>query len=392
MQDYASPLVCSQNSVAAGRNCWAEISLSAIGRNAHLLGSLGAEVMAVVKANAYGHGIDLVTPELVRQGIHRFGVATISEGAQVREIVGGEPDIFVMTATPPEDAPLLLEHKLTPFVSSRELLVALSEAAVAARAVASVHLEIDTGIGRAGIEPSDFEATLQYALGLPGIDVTGLCTHFTSGENVQDAQGQHHLFEQILREQVPSELLRRVVVHAANSPALLNVSGARYGMIRPGLLLYGIAPEGDEAAQIALRTGEIEFLEPALSLRARIILARELPAGAPISYGRTYQLKQAARIATIGIGYGDGYTRQFSNRGQMLLPNGAIAPVRGRVCMDQVCLELPKASRLEAGETVTIIGEAGGNCLSAAEIAGWIDATPHEITTCLTDRVPRIPV
>ena len=367
--------------------------MSAIERNARLLSGLGASVMAVVKADAYGHGIDLVTPELQRHGISRFGVATVAEGARVREIVGSEPEVYVMTATPPEDSPALLEYRLIPFVSSRELLTALNGAAVAARAVAQVHLEIDTGIGRAGIEPSVFESALRYALGLPGIDVTGICTHFTSGENVQDAQSQYWLFERIIREQVPSDILRRVVLHAANSPALLNVPGARYGMIRPGLLLYGVAIEGNNAAQLIMPSGKIELLEPALSLRARVILARELPAGAPISYGRTYHLNQAARIATIGIGYGDGYSRQFSNRGKVLLPDGTFAPVRGRICMDQICIELPQASELAAGDTVTIVGEKqGANGSARLKLQGWIDATPHEITTCLTARVPRIPI
>ncbi len=366
--------------------------MSALGRNARRLGSLGPAVMAVVKANAYGHAIDLVAPEMLRQGVRRFGVATIAEGAQVRKILGEGVEVYVMTATPPQDSPALIEHRLTPFVSSRELLVSLSQAATTAQTVAAVHLEIDTGIGRAGFEPNEFEAALRFALNLPGIAVAGICTHFTSGENVQDAQGQHRLFERILREQVPENLLSQIVLHAANSPALINVPGARYGMVRPGLLLYGIAPDGDEAARLHLPGGEIEELEPVLSLRARVLLARELPSGAPISYGRTYILKQASRVATIGIGYGDGYSRQFSNRGRILLPGGALAPVRGRVCMDQVCVELPRGNELAAGDTVTIIGGAGGQRLRAAQIARWIDATPHEMTTCLTARVPRRPV
>jgi alanine racemase len=158
--------------------------------------------------------------------------------------------------------------------------------------------------------------------------------------------------------------------------------------MRPGLLLYGIGPSSqflaDEREGFAFR--------PALSLKARVILVRRLPAGTDISYSRTYTLPHNATIATIGIGYGDGFPRRLSNCGHVLLPSGKRAPIRGRVCMDQLCIEVPEGERLSAGDTVTLIGRAGESEIRVTDMAEQIDTTPHEITTCLTARVPRVVV
>ena len=183
--------------------------------------------------------------------------------------------------------------------------------------------------------------------------------------------------------ELPPALTRELAVHAANSPGALRVPLASHRLIRPGLLLYGIAPS------VALAKNDFPY-DPVLSLKARALLVRRLPAGTEISYSRTYRLPREATIATIGIGYGDGYPRRLSNRGFVLLDDGTPCPIRGRVCMDQLCIELPEGANLEPGDAVTLIGQAGSNSIPVTEIAEEIDTTPHEITTCLTARVPRV--
>jgi alanine racemase len=368
-------------------NCWAEIDLGALAANAAALRGLGAELMAVVKADAYGHGVAIVVPELLRAGLRDFGVATVAEGVLVRGIAGPEPQIYVMTAIGPQDAAQVVASDLTPFVSSAESAEAIGRAAMAAGRKARVHVEVDTGIGRAGALPSEAPEIVARVLTTHGLLLTGLCTHFAWGENATDARRQHAIFEQVLRG-LPPELLSGLVIHAANSPAVLNVPGARYNMIRPGLLLFGIAPEGGSPAAMPDGTP----LAPVLSLRARVLLVRRMPAGTTLSYGRTFTLDHQATIATVGIGYGDGYSRRLSNNGQVLLPGGIVAPIRGRVCMDQICVEVPEGVSIAAGDTVTLVGKSGSAELRAADIADSIGATPHEITTCMTVRVVRVAV
>lgn len=370
--------------------CWAEIDRSALDHNVHVLTSYGSQIMAVVKADAYGHGVSLVAPLLLEMGIRHFGVATVTEGIQIRRAsesagVRGVA-IFVMTAVLPEEAETLLAHRLIPFVSDYSLARALSPAGAQGEE-AEIHVEVDTGIGRAGIAPVETAKFVAACQALPNLRVTGICTHFTAADaaDPQDAVVQFTLFEQALAS-LPREQLSQMTLHAANSPATLRLPAARLHLMRPGLLLYGIGPSlqflTDEREGFAFR--------PVLSLKARVILARRLPAGTDISYSRTYTLPREATVATIGIGYGDGFPRRLSNCGHVLLPSGTRAPIRGRVCMDQLCIEVPEGEKLSAGDSVTLIGRAGDSEIRATEMADQIDTTPHEITTCLTARVPRI--
>ena len=366
-------------------NCWAEIDLDALQANAAALQGLGSILMAVVKADAYGHGVDLIVPALIRCGVRDFGVATAAEGKRVRAIVGRVPRIYVMTAVTAADAPQIIESNLTPFLGGADIAGELGRAADAANKTIDVHVEVDSGIGRAGALPDEASQIVSLILQTHGLRLTGICTHFTWGENATDARLQHAVFEDVL-ERIPNETLAGLTIHAANSPAILNVRGARYTMIRPGLLLYGIAPTGGASPNMPDGT----LLAPVLSLRARVLSVRRLPAGTTLSYGRTFPLERDATIATVGIGYGDGYSRRFSNIGHVLLPGGALAPIRGRVCMDQICVEIPDDSALTAGDFVTVVGKSGSSELQAADLADEIGATPHEIPTCLTSRVPRI--
>jgi len=371
--------------------CWAEIDSQALSANIQALPVPRSSIMAIVKANAYGHGIDLVAPILAQAKVVHWGLATVAEGIQVREILDKlkvDGHIYIMPAVLAIEAPALVAARLTPYCSDIELARALSTYASLAKTTAEIHIEVDTGIGRAGVSPADLSAFAASVERLPNLKVTGICTHFTAADSLsgpQDAIHQHAVFERAL-DQLSPGYLRGLIVHAANSPATLRIPEAHRHLIRPGLLLYGIAPSTQFTG-----TADIAFpYKPVLSLRARALLVRRLPAGSDISYSRTHRLEHDATIATIGIGYGDGFPRRLSNTGCALLPDGNRAAIRGRVCMDQVCIELPESSSLKPGDPVTLIGCSGRDRITALEIADTIGATPHEVTTCLMPRVPRL--
>ena len=372
--------------------CWAEIDSKALVHNLHSLPVSPQSVMAVVKSDAYGHGVDLVAPVLAEHGVTHWGVATVAEGRHLRDTLSlarpADHKIYIMAAVLAEDATEVVANRLTPYCCDLELARAMSRAAEHDGEIATIHIEVDTGIGRAGVAPKALPAFAAAVRSLPSVDVTGICTHFTAADATDgpgDALDQHALFRDALSS-LDRGWLRTLTIHSSNSPGILRVEDAYHTLIRPGLLLYGIGPSsplthGDEAPFP---------YKPVLSLKARALLVRRLQAGSDISYSRTYRLERDADIATIGIGYGDGYPRRLSSRGFVVLPDGRRAPIRGRVCMDQVCVELPEGTGLRAGATVALIGEVDGQGLTALEIADEIDATPHEVTTCLTARVPRL--
>ena len=365
---------------------WAEIDAGALAHNVALLRRRfgPARLMAVVKANAYGHDTSLIAPLCATLGLRDFGIATPAEGAALRALVPPDAAVYLLGPAFPEEAPAIVCHRLTPLLSSAETGRALSEAAVKLGVVADVHLDVDTGIGRAGVPPADAPAFLAQTDRLPGLRVTGVATHFASAdEDPADAQAQHDLFASFLRSLGPRA--DALLVHAANSPAAFNLPPAvRHAMIRPGLLLYGIEPTpGDFGA------GRMP-LRPVLSLKTRVTLCRPLPGGATVSYGRTYTVPPGGGVyATLGVGYGDGYPRRFSNSGHVLL-HGRRAPICGRVCMDQTVVDVSQIPGVRLGDTATLIGTDGGETLTAGDLAAVLDTTPHEITTGLTARVPRL--
>lgn len=365
---------------------WAEIDGAALAHNAALLRQKfgPARVLAVVKANAYGHDMALVAPLCAEAGLNDFGIATPAEGAALRGLLPPGANIFLLGPAFPDEAPAIVDAGLTPLLSSLALAEALSEAALLSGHVLDVHMDIDTGIGRAGVQPADGLAFLGALDALPGLRVTGLATHFASAdEDPADARAQHALFKQFLDALGPRA--GTLLVHASNSPAALNLPpAARHRMVRPGLLLYGIEPEPGQFARDGLA------LRPVLSLKTRVTLCRALPEGATISYGRTYTVPPGGGVyATLGVGYGDGWPRRFSNIGYVLL-HGHRAPIRGRVCMDQIVVDVTNIPSVQSGDIATLIGEDGGETITAGGLAALLETTPHEITTGLTARVPRL--
>ena len=364
---------------------WAEIDTPALAHNIALLKRrfAPARVMAVVKADAYGHGVTQIAPLCAEAGLIDFGVATPAEGAALRSLVPSDAAIYLLGPALPSEAPAIVHYRLTLLLSSLEMGRALSEAAGAQSITASAHLDLDTGIGRSGAQLSDAHVLLSALDALPNLQITGLATHFADADdNPADAHVQHALFLDFLQTLGPRT--PPLLVHAANSPAALNLPPSAYhALLRPGLLLYGIEPTPGLFAARDLP------LRPVLSLRTRVSLCRFLPGGATISYGRTYTVPPSGgTYATLTVGYGDGYPRGLSNRGFVLL-HGKRAPICGRVCMDQIVVDVSAMPNVNAGGIATLIGTDGNETVTAGELAALVPTTPHAMTTGLTARVGR---
>jgi alanine racemase len=373
-------------SMTAHSRAWAEISTQALSQNITLLRHRYGPVrlMAVVKADAYGHGMSLVAPVCATAGVTDFGVATLDEGIALRALLP-EATIFIIALTLPAGAEAIVAHRLVPFISTLAMGQALAAAASAQGVVAEAHWEVDTGIGRAGASVSDTPRLLDALDHLPGLRVTGLVTHFASAdEDPEDAEGQHQIFTSLLAELGPRA--NTLLVHAANSPAALTLPDAQHHLLRPGLLRYGIEPMPGIFPQADLP------LRPVLSLKTRVLLCRMLPGGSTISYGRTYTVPPKGGLyATLGIGYGDGFPRALSNIGHVLL-HGQRAPIRGRVCMDQIVVDVTNIPSVQAGDVATLIGTDGSHEITVGDLAAQIGTTPHAISTCLSARIPRVKI
>jgi alanine racemase len=371
---------------------WAEVDVSALRRNIHTLQhrySQGCQIMAVVKADAYGHGIHTIVPVCISEGILGFGVAAVAEAAEVRNITGDSANIYLLTAVVTEEIPAILDLNVIPIVSDVAFALDLAKEAHQRNLIARIHLEVDTGIGRAGFSTLELPDVLRYLDEIGGIHVSGLMTHFASAdEDPADAALQDMLFSEVLDRIGPGA--RDLELHTDNSPGALlrNDANRRNGhwLIRPGLLLYGTEPAPGMFTQ-----GSDNF-EPVLALKARVTLSRQLREGSSISYGRTYRVPDSGRVyATIPVGYGDGYPRALSNCGWVLL-HGQRAPICGRVCMDQFVVDVSDIPDVRVGDTAVLLGRDGDARVTAGELAAVAGLTPHELTTCLTARVPRIAI
>ncbi|MDA8100706.1 MAG: alanine racemase [Nitrospiraceae bacterium] len=370
------------SSSPAGRPTAARIDLTAL---AHNLGQVvsrigGRKVLAVVKAQAYGHGAVPVAKRLVELGVPMLGVALVEEGRELR--ASGIPaPVLIMGPIFPEQAPAVVDTGLTPVVFSLPVARALSEAAQDAGKKIAVHVKIDTGMGRIGLVPEEAVEFISGLANLPGIAVEGLMTHFADADlrDKEFAGRQLERFSSLI-----AALERRGIAvplrHAANSAAVLDYDRAHLTMVRPGLMLYGYNPlEGGSAAE----------LRPVLSLATRIAHVKRVPAGVPISYGRTFVTRRESLIATIPIGYADGFNRLLSNTGRALV-RGRRVSVAGRVCMDMTMLDVTDVPGVSAGDDVVLIGSQGAERITAQDIAETTGTIPYEVLCAISARVPRI--
>jgi alanine racemase len=363
------------------RPTYAVVSLSRLRLNLAAIKAHAApaKVMAILKANAYGHGLEAVARCLAPQA-DAFGVALVEEGIALRQL-GIETPILVMGGTWTRQIPLFLEHGLTLTVPSLARLRDVEGAAAARGTRARVHLKIDTGLERIGVHYYHAEGLLEAAARSPHVEVEGIYTHFANADapDLAHARLQLERFSEVLRfyERRSLPLPQR---HVANSAALLRMPESRLDMVRPGILVYGVYPYADAPHTVEVR--------PALSWKSRVVYFKVVEAGSPVSYGSTWRSDHRVRIVTVPVGYGDGYFRSMSNRAQVLI-GGRRHPQVGLVCMDQVMVNIEWGEAWN-GDEVVLIGEQGPERVTVEELAGWAGTVPYEILTAVSVRVPRI--
>jgi alanine racemase len=325
--------------------CWVEVDLEAIKENTRAIRSAlpsTAAVMAVVKADAYGHGIIPVSKAALEAGVEGLGVATVEEGRILREVT--DRPIYVLIPFAADEADEVVQYGLIPLLSEIEVAEALSRAAADRGRVHPIHLEIDTGMSRAGRPVGEALSVIEKIGRLPGVRLEGLATHFAVSDDPADpfTDQQIDLFDELLAT-LEQKGIRPKVVHAANSGAIVNHPRACYQLVRPGIAIYGYYPS--PLSQKGLK------LVKALTWKARIVHLKDIPAGTAVSYGRTYVAGRPIRLATVSAGYGDGLTWSLSNKAEVLV-RGRRASVVGRVCMDITAVDVSDVPEVKVGDEV----------------------------------------
>jgi alanine racemase len=367
----------------ACHNSWLEINLDAIEDNIRTVRQFvgpQTRVMAILKADGYGHGAIPVARAVARAGAAWLGVASAAEGAQLRE-AGVETPILILGAGFPEQAQEVVHHRLSQAVANGEVPEALSRAAVRAGTEVGVQIKVDTGMGRLGVMPHEVVPFARRLLSLPGLRLEGVFSHLATAED----EDTTFALEQFARFQEALGALEEAGIpvpmrHIANSAAALNFPQMHLDLVRPGLLGYGITPPGARGAP---------DLRPALAWKSRIAFVKRVPAGTSLSYGRTYVTARETTVATLPVGYADGYCRLLSNRG-IILVRGKHFPVAGRVCMDHILLDMGDEPDLHASEEAVLIGRQEGAEITANELADAQGTVVHEVVARLGKRLPRI--
>lgn len=367
--------------------CWAEVDLSALRGNLAWIrdrvGS-GVKIITVVKADAYGHGLKQIAGLLMQSGTDIFGVANLAEAQAIRAVGQGWP-ILMLGACLPEEVEMAVRDQVTPTISSLVEARAFNAAAARRRKTLPVHVKVDTGMGRLGVEPAQAVALVREVAALANLRLDGLYTHYSSAEDDRDfSLAQRERFEGVVKELRRLKLLPPLV-HANNSAAVLHEPRSIYNVTRPGLLVYGIVPPGARRARSALR----KHLQPALALKCRVSFVKEISEGTPLSYGRTFVAPRRLRVATLTAGYADGFPRAASNRAAVLI-RGKRCRVLGRVTMDQTLVDVSAIPNVTAGDEAVLIGRQVGNEISATELAASCGTVPWEVLTNITYRVPRV--
>jgi alanine racemase len=370
--------------------CWAEIDLSALRHNAAVASRLagpGAGVMAIVKANAYGHGLAEAVCAL-RGVVAMFGVANVHEAEAVNAALAADsapeaerPGIFVLGPALPGERPAIVAGGFVPAISSLREAAAYSALSYLSHGrPVSVHLAIDTGMGRMGIAEENIRDTIQEILRMPDLAIAGIATHLpVADEDEQFTRGQLARFQGLLAG-IREMCVDASFIHSLNSAGLFRFPHYAGTLVRAGLMLYGSSPLPEHQAE----------LRPALALKTRITLIRDLPAGHGVSYGRTFITPRPMRVATLAIGYADGCNRHLSNQGADVLIHGARCPLLGRVTMDQIMVDVSHVAEAAIGDEAILIGSSGAQEILAAELAAKAGTIAWEIFTSIGPRVQRL--
>jgi alanine racemase len=339
------------------------------------------KILSMVKANGYGHGAVAISQTLASVGGDAFGVATLEEGIELRQ-AGVRAPILVLAGAYGEQLEQFLSYDLTPVIHEIEGARMLESAAKRRGKTLNVHLKIDSGMGRLGFLAAETESWIPELKKCSALKLEGVFSHFSHAENVEGDYTREQLdvfkrVTQVLRR----EGLAPRLVHFANSAATITLPAAYFDMVRPGIMLYGVYPSPAMASQI--------LLKPVLSWKTKILQLKRVPVGTSISYGQTFITNRESMIATLPVGYADGYQRLLSNRGQVLV-DGQRAPVAGRVCMDLTMIDVTDIRKVQQGDEVVLLGRQGDAEISADEMAAWANTISYEILTSIGARVPRI--
>lgn len=368
------------------QRAWLEIDREAIRHNtASICRSLaaGSRLMAVVKADGYGHGAVTVAEAALAGGASSFGVATLAEGIELRQAGLQQPVLVLGNLQQPEEFRCCLHWQLNPTLSSLRQGLIASNVAVAAGRPLGAHLKLDTGMARLGIDWQDGAELLEQLAALDGLELLGLYSHLADADNPDQRLNhlQQQRFEAVLRRCHELEL-RPGLRHLANSAGTLSSQNLHYDMVRVGLALYGQSPAAHLSQSLELR--------PAMSVKARVTLLRDVPAGVGISYGHQHITARPSRLAVLGIGYADGVSRRLSGRMQVLA-KGHRLPQVGAITMDQLVVDATTLPDLEIGDAVTLLGRCGEAEISPWEWSDSSDTIPWEVLCSFKHRLPRLP-
>jgi alanine racemase len=372
------PVIATNGGVRA---TWIEVNLTRLAQNLDAIRAhvAPAKVMIIVKANAYGHGLAEVAKHLSSSSDY-IGVAVLEEGILLREL-GVSAPILVLGGIWGDQIPLYIHHGLTLTASSVERLEQIDAAAREKRVKAKVHIKIDTGMERIGVHYYNSQTILESALRCSNVEVEGIFSHFANADSqdLTHARLQLERFNEVLRF-FEHHSLPVPIRHIANSPAILQLPDSYFDMVRPGILLYGVYPSPEILRSVLVR--------PALSWKSRVVYFKVVNPGHPVSYGSTWQSDHPVRIVTLPVGYGDGYFRSLSNKSEVII-RGKKYPQVGRICMDQMMINIESDSAFN-GDEVIIIGEKGSHAISVQDLADRAGTIPYEILTNINTRVPRI--
>lgn len=369
------------------RPVWAEINLENIRHQIHSIrrqvGS-ESEIMAVVKADGYGHGSVQVAKTAMDAGADRLAVALPEEGMELRA-AGISAPIQVLGEALEEQARLFPEYDLIPTICREDSRRKLNELAREQNKFLPVVIKIDTGMGRIGIKPEELPAYLQKVKDSSALKVDSVMTHFSTADEA-DKEYTHEQFDRfssainkVKHQGVAAK--NELKCQVANSATIIDLPEYALDIVRPGIMMYGLPP--------SRQVNQNFDLKPVMSLKAKIVFLKTVPPGTAISYGATYVTEEEEKIATLPLGYADGYPRLLSNKADVLV-NGQRAPIRGRICMDQIMVDVTEIPGVEIGDEVTLIGRENNRQITATELAETVGTINYEIVSRLGKRVPRV--
>ncbi len=375
----------SRGLVETLRGAWVDVDLEALESNyrtlrERMVGPEGGQagILAVLKADAYGHGAQGVARALDRLGVDWGGVALLEEAAELRRAGFSRPILALGPAQPPQ-LPLFHRYRVTPTVSGLDQIALWREWVRSLGRPQPIHLKIDTGMNRLGVGPDEVSRALEMIRREPGLVLDGVLSHFADAEDPDSPRNrrQEERFADALELLTPEER-ERVTVHLANSAGALHRPGARHGLVRLGLALFGLDPADRD-----------QDLTPVMSVKARLVSLREVDAGARMGYGGTYRRDRPGRVAVVPVGYADGYPKRLSNRAQALVA-GHRVPVAGNVSMDLTILDVTDAGpEVKLGDEAVLLGRQGTEEIDAFELARAADTIPYEVLCRLGQRLPR---